>query len=51
MASYLGFDLPDSWDPQHIPKSRAIGNDMYTRLCIKEITKENLLYTTGIPTQ
>ena len=28
-----------------------IGIDIYTLLCIKQITKENLLYSTGNSTQ
>ena len=44
----------NTWTPRGKKRSGMnweIGTDMYTPLCIKQITNENLLYTSGNSTQ
>ena len=36
---------------KEVVMNREIGIDIYTLLCIKQITNENLLYSTGNSTQ
>ena len=36
---------------KEVGMNREIGIDIYTLLCIKQITNENLLYSTGNSTQ